>query len=238
MCTVTFLPLPSNGFILTSNRDESIDRKKAIQPKKFEINNVSVLYPKDEHANGTWILTSSNHFTLCLLNGAFEFHTSTPPYRKSRGLLLLDFFLYNNLEEFVSQYNFEGIEPFTLLIISSFNKPIMNELRWDGLKITNTAIDTSSPHIWSSVTLYSAEVIAQRKLWFKEWLFNNPHYTSEDILKFHHFGGIGDEQNALIMQRNNRKQTVSISSISRTSENSSFFYKDLLANKSSCKMYA
>ena len=61
MCTVTYLPLQDNGFILTSNRDEAIVRKISLPPAKYTINNTSVFFPKDQEANGTWIATSSNN---------------------------------------------------------------------------------------------------------------------------------------------------------------------------------
>ena len=60
MCTVTYLPLGNNEFILTSNRDESPVRK-TILPKKYFENGVEILYPKDELAGGTWIGTSNKN---------------------------------------------------------------------------------------------------------------------------------------------------------------------------------
>jgi len=37
MCTVTYLPLADNRFILTSNRDEGVMRKPALMPEVYEI---------------------------------------------------------------------------------------------------------------------------------------------------------------------------------------------------------
>ena len=54
MCTVTYLPLENDGFILTSNRDES-PMRKTIPPKKYLENGVELAYPKDQLAGGTWI---------------------------------------------------------------------------------------------------------------------------------------------------------------------------------------
>ena len=152
--------------------------------------------------------------------------------------MLLDFFLFNNLESYLNQYSFEGIEPFTLIVVYSTKDISLNELRWDGQQMTNTQFNSSEAHIWSSVTLYSKEVIERRKSWFAAWLNENPIYTTDRILKFHHFGGSGDVGNDLIMQRKDHKQTVSISCIVRAEEESSFFYKDLLAEKSNCKLYS
>ena len=115
MCTVTYLPQSGNSFILTSNRDEDVLRQTALPIDKYKINNVQVYYPKDPKAGGTWIATGSNGFTVCLFNGAFKAHKSTHNYRKSRGLVLLDFFNYQNQYDFIAQYDFSNIEPFSYL---------------------------------------------------------------------------------------------------------------------------
>ena len=60
MCTVTYLPLPNNNFILTSNRDET-PLRKTIPPKTYIENGVALIYPKDELAGGTWIGTSNKN---------------------------------------------------------------------------------------------------------------------------------------------------------------------------------
>ena len=52
MCTVTYLPQENDGFILTSNRDES-PMRKTIPPKKYVENGVELIYPKDQLAGGT-----------------------------------------------------------------------------------------------------------------------------------------------------------------------------------------
>ena len=49
MCTVTYLPLGNNNFILTSNRDEAPSRKTT-PPKLYEEDGVKLTYPKDELA--------------------------------------------------------------------------------------------------------------------------------------------------------------------------------------------
>ena len=73
MCTVTYLPLENEGFILTSNRDESHIRK-TIPPKKYVENGVELAYPKEQLAGGTWIGASTKNRLVCLLNGAFKKH--------------------------------------------------------------------------------------------------------------------------------------------------------------------
>ena len=46
MCTVTYLPLGNNNFILTSNRDE-LPTRRTIKPKAYLEDNVTLTYPKD-----------------------------------------------------------------------------------------------------------------------------------------------------------------------------------------------
>lgn len=216
MCFVTYLPY-QQGFILTSNRDEHVGRPKALPPKKYTINGKSVFYPQDGLAGGTWIATSSN-VTLCLLNGAFVKHRHQPPYRQSRGLVVLDFFEYENFDDFVQSYNFRGIEPFTLVIVEQNETQRLAEIRWDGEQLYHKLLDAEMSYAWSSVTLYSDEVIQERELWFKKWQKQHALFEGDDVLDFHSFGGKGDVENDLIINRNDELQTVSVTQIQKTSE--------------------
>lgn len=237
MCTVTYLPLGNKNYIITSNRDESTLRKKATPPRKFSISNHAVFYPKDLQAGGTWIATSpfipeqDKGFTLCLLNGAFQKHRHNPPYKLSRGLMVLDFFKMNDVEQFVNEYNFEGIEPFTLVIIESGSTIKLHELRWDENKIEYAELDETQPNIWNSVTLYDKNIIAQRQQWFSQWLFENNKAELESIMHFHEFGGNGDKRNDLLMNRDNKLMTVSITSVKKSEDGTIIKYKDIAENK-------
>lgn len=230
MCTVTFLPLQHSNFILTSNRDEALARKEALPPAKYRLNGENLIYPKDAEAQGTWIYTSESSFTLCLLNGAFEKHKHQPPYRHSRGLVVLDFSSFNNVNQFATNYDFSGIEPFTLVIVEQNQALTLHELRWDGKKIWVKKLNEQVPHIWSSTTLYTNEVCQMRKVWFDEWLAENQLFTQESILKFHQFGGVGSPENTLVMQRENTLKTVSITSIKRTDSAIDITYLDKINN--------
>lgn len=232
MCTVTYLPKSDNCFVLTSNRDEDVLRLDALPVLKYKINNVDVYYPKDQKAGGTWIASGSNGFTICLFNGAFKAHQSTKNYRKSRGLVLLDFFYYKNQYDFISNYDFSDIEPFSLVFVKhQDNKLGLCELKWDGEKTYHFNHDASLPHIWSSVTLYSEEVIKQRELWFNEWVNKNQPFTKANILMFHHFGGSGDKANDIVMNRSIKK-TVSICCINKINEQETeITYEDVVNKK-------
>ncbi len=231
MCTVTYLPLGKGGFVLTSNRDESIARPSSLPPAVYSVHQEEVVFPKDPRSGGTWI-ASSGHFTLCLLNGAFLKHIPKPAYRKSRGLVLLDFFLYQDVRQYVEKYDFSDIEPFTLVVVKSGTETALTELRWDGNGVHLKEMNAAFPHIWSSVTLYTKEMILQRENWFKEWLRKTTDLTQEKVLLFHHFGGAGDPVQSVVMQRENeRKRTVSITSVRKNAEGTLLFYEDLLSQE-------
>lgn len=210
MCTVTYLPI-DKGYILTSNRDEWDIRPKAIYPITYDLFGQKLTFPKDPKANGTWIAYSIG-FTLCLLNGAFEKHIPKPPYKKSRGLVLLDFYQYQSVDKFISEYNFNGLENFTLLIKSNSDDKF-DEIRWDGKTVYRQLLNHDEKYIWSSCTLYSEKIMLQRKIWFENWLKLNKTYNQEQLIDFHRFSGNGDIENNITMKRDNGVQTFSITSI-------------------------
>jgi len=223
MCTVTFIRVKEKVFI-TSNRDEKHWRASASAPALHSLANNTVLFPKDAEAGGTWFAVQENGNAIVFLNGGWQNHVRNPPYRKSRGLVLLDIadqqmplhaFLNNNLE---------NIEPFTAII---WQDNQLFECRWDGLKKSHQALHAAMPHIWSSVTLYDENTIAKRKRWFEEWIEKKPEPSQEDILHFHQFTGDGDANNDLLMNRDNLVFTVSITSASFTDEMVSMKYIDV-----------
>jgi len=230
MCTVTYLPLSNSSFILTSNRDESQLRKIALPPEKYLIYNANVYFPKDMDANGTWFAAAETKFTLCLLNGAFRRHVRRPPYRLSRGLMLLDFFKYLNVRDFICQYNYEGIEPFTLLIFEQSPKTTIHEISWDGKRIYFCIKNAAAPYIWSSAQLYPKKVIEEREKWFVEWLTKNV-FTMDNIFRFHKKGGTGNSRTNLLMNRDGKVFTVSITSLLRGEKGSIMRYEDLISGK-------
>jgi uncharacterized protein with NRDE domain len=227
MCTVTFLPKGASAYLLTSNRDEAPNRA-ALTPQHYEVHGQTVLYPKDPLANGTWIATDQSRFTLCLLNGALEKHKHTPPYKLSRGLMLLSFFKYLDVTQFAGQFDFSGIAPFTLLIVDSENELKLTELIWDENELHVTPVDVTKAHIWSSSTLYPAPVRAERMQWFKNWLNSHDHYDQNTIMEFHKTGGKGDHWNDFVMNREGKVQTVSVTSIEKA-DHFNMIYEDLLS---------
>ncbi len=228
MCTVTFIPHNKHSF-LTSNRDEHSSRGQAFAPKKVQVNGFELIYPKDADAGGTWIATKNTGEAIVLLNGGFFKHQSKPLYKKSRGIILLNIFTKINPLKVLEAEDLTNIEPFTLIY---FNKQLLTEFRWDGITKHFKELDSSIPHIWSSVTLYEPDTIIKRQIWFNKWLLSNSNPELKDILNFHLNAGEGDAAIDINMNRNDELFTVSISSIFISEKLHEFIYIDLINNKS------
>jgi len=246
MCTVTYFPGPT-GFILTHNRDESPGRStQSIVREKTPKGNI-LLFPRDAQAGGTWIASSQDGRTVCLLNGAFLLHRRELPYRRSRGLILLDFFDWEDPDAFFQEYDLDRIEPFTFLY---FEKPAnetevqrVTELRWDGQHRFLKELSPKTAHFWCSATLYPPEMQIRREQVFKDWLSppssNQPTPIYQSLITLHQTGSINDPENDYIMNRAGRVQTVSITQVIVHEKNAQMKYLDLLGgNRSERRLFA
>jgi hypothetical protein len=225
MCTVTFIPTGSNGYLLTSSRDEKTVRPAATPPFIEKKTGYELVYPRDPQGGGTWIASDSRGTSLCLLNGAHQPHVPQYPYRHSRGLVVLDFFKFGNLFDFTDFYDLNNIEPFTLVIVHDFR---VFEFRWDGRLRSIKNSDFSEPRIWSSVTLYDEQVIQKREGWFQSWLTTKPDFTIDDALDFHMTAGEGNKKTDIRMEQDERLRTISITAVIHAHGKSTMIYKDLL----------
>ncbi len=160
-----------------------------------------------------------------VLNGAFEKHHHRPPYRRSRGLMVLDFFRFATSTEFFEKYNFKGMEPFTFIIVDN-GQPY--ELRWDEKQQHVRPLDPLGFYLWSSATLYPGEVSEMRQQWFRDWRHGRHDFSPAAILDFHRTGGQGDDWNGFIMNREGRVQTVSITQVVKNEGGIELIYNDLL----------
>jgi hypothetical protein len=205
MCTVTFVR-SGNKTIITSNRDEQVLRQ-AIEPKNYLINNKTVVFPKDPLAGGTWYAIDEHANVLVLLNGAAEKHQWNPPYRKSRGLIVLDIISAASPFGQWQEIDLDDIEPFTLVLLEQDK---LYQLRWDGNQKDTVELNTQENHIWSSTTLYSKEIREKRAKWFANFMRFNAQPTAKDMYHFHHYTESGDHENGLVINRNNFLKTLSI----------------------------
>jgi len=229
VCTVSFIP-SNDKFFITSNRDEKLNRKIAISPGMFEYNGQKLFFPKDTDAGGTWIVMKENGDAAVLLNGAFICHTAEPPYRLSRGIILLDIFSTEKPSVTFEKINLQDIEPFTLVLLEN---NCLYEFMWDGSERFCKHLNINMAHICSSPTLYDGFVIKKREQWFASFLNAHLTPTQQDILNFHCFTGDGDKQNDLLMTRDGMYTTVSITSILLTKDRGCIKYLDISANSSS-----
>jgi len=170
VCTLTYVPTQS-GFIITSNRDESIKRGKAIPPQVHAHGAVNILMPQDPDKSGTWIGVSEKGRVVVLLNGALKPHEHRPPYRMSRGLVLLDSFGFDSFERFVNEHDFKGIEPFTIIAIHRGQR--VTDFRWDGSTIHRRQVQSAEPHVWTSAQMYSPSVHEATVKRFTHFLANH-----------------------------------------------------------------
>ncbi len=208
MCTATYLPLSPGGFVLTHSRDEKAIRRVAIPPRSIRIKQHELMMPEDPQSGGTWIAASAST-SICLLNGACSPHQPQPPYKHSRGLVIPHFFRYSSVASFSRDYDFPGIEPFTLLIAKVGKLTV---LRWNGDRVFVREKNPDKPHIWSSATLYTSDVIEKRETWFSDWCDKNPDPTVDAIRGFHQTAGDGDGENSLYMNRRDTIMTISLTS--------------------------
>jgi len=227
MCTLTFIPQKA-GFLMTVNRDEAPQRAAGEPIIKLFNGHKLWLAPEPVSGSSNLVLNSETGRVVVLLNGAFVHHDHQPPYCKSRGAVVLEAFDELSLKSMFETYDFEGIEPFTLVM---FDHNLLGELRWDGLKTHYAEMDIHIPHIWSSAMLYRGKWQLERERWFHEFLIQKPNPTKEELLWFHHHAGDFDPENGLVMNRMNRVKTVSVSQLSIEQNTCKVFLHDLIKEK-------
>ena len=225
MCTVSYLPLGNNDFILTSNRDET-PLRNTIPPQNYIENGVQLTYPKDELAGGTWIGLSDKSRLVCLLNGGFKIHTRKSSYKISRGIIVKNILSADDGVAYINNFDFTEIEPFTLILVDWKNQLDTYELVWDGnIKHFNKL--TQEPKIWSSSTLYTEKMKEMRQVWFSNWLLENDEFHQEKILGFHQNENLGNTETSPKIKRNT-VETVSVTSVKKEKSKVNITYLDVL----------
>ena len=223
MCTVTYIPLENNNFVLTSNRDES-PLRIPLAPDFYEIQGRNVLFPKDKDAGGTWIGVSDMNRVLCVLNGGFDRHVRKPSYRLSRGILVKELLVSDTIETTIRNYDFHDIEPFTLVIVDWSEKLRCTELVWDGENAHIKEIK-DSPTVWSSSTLFTQSMKVERKKWFEQFVLQND-LQPQDLLRFHLETAPDNKEYGVIMDRGFVK-TTSVTQITKSDDQISMEFRDL-----------
>lgn len=227
MCTVSFVQ--SNGkTIITSNRDEKVLREPALEPKIYRVKNKNVIFPKDQKAGGTWYAVNEEGTVLVLLNGAAEKHQLKATYRKSRGLIVLDIIASNSPILEWKSIDLTGIEPFTLVLFQD-NK--LFQLRWNETSKETLLLDAAQNYIWSSSTLYSAELRQKRAQWFSTFLETKPEVSFKELFHFHRNTEEQNLEHGLVINRSDVLKTLSITQTVIEKNKVKMYYKDLTTEK-------
>lgn len=205
MCTVSFVR-SQEKIIITSNRDEQVLRP-AIPPKNYLVNNKNLLFPKDPKAGGTWYAVDEHANVLVLLNGAAEKHQWNPPYRRSRGMIVLDLISANSPIVGWDSINLDNVEPFTLVL---FEQRKLYQLRWNGEAKEATELDPMRNYVWSSSTLYPADIREKRSAWFYQFLDTKPDINETEMFNFHRYTENENTEHGLVIDRNGKLKTLSI----------------------------
>lgn len=224
MCTVSFIEA-GGKVIITSNRDEQIKRKTALPPQSYTIHGQEIIFPKDPKGGGTWFaIHPARQAVIVLLNGAKEAHIPKPPYRKSRGQIVLSLITENQSKLAWQSIDLENIEPFTIVL---YEENTLTQLQWNGLQKTEQHLTKQSPHIWSSSTLYKKEIQEKRENWFNAFV-QAGQLSSQNILDFHQFTQNDDLENGLKMNRDGNLQTLSICQVVLHQQEFFISYLDLI----------
>ena len=222
MCTVTYIPT-SEGIFITSNRDEN-SLRITLPPTIEKFGDFQIAFPKDVKSIGSWIAMKNNGEVAVLLNGAFKNHSKKPNYSKSRGFIPLHLLKSKYSIKAFEKLNLTEIENFTVII---YKENTLTECRWDGTDKYILEKDVLKPHIWSSATLYSEDTSKKRTQLFNKWIDTIEDIKQHDVINFHKNTGKDDEENGLIIQRDNNIKTVSITSITVTFTSVDMVYEDL-----------
>lgn len=222
MCTVTIIPLANNDFVLTTNRDEAPDRVSLV-PDFYAINDTKLLFPKDKKG-GTWIGVSEKNRVVCVLNGAYVNHERQASYRKSRGIVANDFMISDDIVDTIDSYNFQDIEPFTIVIADWNSSLKFYELVWDGKHKHVVELPLES-RIWSSSTLYNEVMQRERQQWFEnfEALYD---LNANALLEFHKKTDVENMDYGVIMNRGYVK-TTSITQVEKQGNSVGMRYENL-----------
>lgn len=228
MCTVTYVRNHAGSIILTSNRDEHVNRPPALPPRAYQHGAHTLYYPRDPQGNGTWFGINDRSEVVILLNGAAQKHVPQPPYRLSRGIIVLELLSEGAVLEHWHRMDVDQIEPFTIVYATPLQ---LVQLQWNGFQKSTVPLDPFQPHIWSSSTLYTEPVRAERKNWFHVFLRQKNNCPNDlDLLQFHTQTHSEDAENGIVINRNGTMLTKSVSQCVLSASKMVFTHLDLVAN--------
>lgn len=181
MCILSVVK-SNDRLIITSNRDEQRSRKNSLVPEIITSGNRKSILARDAQAQGTWLLTDNFGRTAVLLNGAFTTHTPTPPYRESRGIILMNLFQEEPFKSAFLFYNLENIEPFQVIYVAP---DYALQCVWDGEQKHVFQIDLSKPQVYFSPTLYEHSQQEVKRKNFLSTFEKTDSITKAELFDFH-----------------------------------------------------
>lgn len=211
MCILSLVKT-NDRLIITSNRDEQRSRKNSLTPEIISLENRKTILARDAQANGTWFLTDEKGRVAVLLNGAFENHTPRPPYRESRGIILINLFQEENFKSAFLFYNLENIEPFQIIFVEN---QMAIQCVWEGGQKHVFAIDLSSPKVFFSPTLYTKEQQEEKRNHFLNMHAEIGFLNPSELLNIHSNRNEATTSTNFFMSRENQT-TKSISQVEIT----------------------
>ena len=170
------------------------------------------------------------------MNGGFVPHNRKLPYRKSRGVVLKELLVSDELDPVLNGYDFVEIEPFTAVVVEWTDSLALRTVVWDGEQLHIIA-EPLRPKIWSSSPLYLDNAKAKRQHWFTDFLSKKEVVLDREMLEFHKTGGDGDIENNLIMDRGFVK-TKSITQVVGKGSAVEMYYEDLQTREISRTLFS
>jgi uncharacterized protein with NRDE domain len=218
MCIVTFVKHDSE-FVLTFNRDERIERPSA-EPIWHTYNSKLIFCPMDLESNGTWIGYNTK-IIACLQNGADLKHERNLPYDLSRGIILKDLLVTNEINTIEEKVKCFKIEPFTLSIYN-LKSAQLEIYRYNGVKLIKEFTNLAEPKVICSSTLYNSQAQIEIEQTLKAY-----DLTRDSLFQFHKDTMIGNKLNHFT----NLVNTVSITQLSYKNGVLSSHYFDSIKNQ-------
>lgn len=186
MCTVSYIPLSDQHYILGSNRDEMKTRPKARKP---EVKDGGLwIAPTDTSAGGTWIGVNKHGLGFTIINN----YQAVPPEEslkkkaKSRGLIIPSLADSENLQSVTGKMqalNPSDYNPFELIAVQHSPSKIIR-WNWDGYKFEKI-IEQVKPQIFISAGRDIEEITEYRQRIFDEFLSKTKSPKLRDVQQFH-----------------------------------------------------
>ena len=219
MCILSIVK-SEQGIVITSNRDEQRSRKNSLAPEIINLGERKAIIARDAQAQGTWLLTDNLGRTAILLNGAFESHIPAPPYRESRGIILMNLFQEENFKSAFLFYHLENIEPFQVIYLDPERA---FQFVWDGNQKHLFEVDLSTPQVFFSPTLYTKEQQEEKRNHFFKILAEIESMDSSQLLEIHSNQNINSLDLNFFMSREHQT-TKSISQVELNSTQSKYVH--------------